>query len=234
MVLGSLTSCSAEAIMELQARQILSTMLTSSNDSSMTVPSTLRSDSAPRCLGVLDTISSVLMFFWQHPSGASSELLDRLIEMIDGGVVPFLSKVVNSKMDWDSKEKSVGPMKARTASCRLLCVLFGIALTDETGIGMRRLMDAVDADSRSYHGGERSPSNLIEAVLGVLQTASTHARQALIGSLNQGPHYQSALMDVVDASLLAAGSMCGSSIAPGGSEGTMVTGVCSMTEVLCL
>lgn len=224
IVLGSLTSCSAEAIMELQTRNILSMLLLSSNDSSMTVQSTLRGDAAPRCVGIVETVSSILMFAWQHSSGASSELLDRLIEMVDAGVIPYLSKVLSSKIDWDSKDKSVGAMKARTSSCRLLCCLFGVALTDDTGIGMRRLMDAVESDSRSYRGGDRAPSDIIEMSLGVLQTASNYARKALMGTLTQGPHYQTALMDLVDASLLAAGSMCGSSVAPGGVEGTMVTG----------
>jgi len=224
IVLGALTSCSAEAIMELQTRQILSALLVASDDSSMTLPSTLRGDAAPRCLGVVETAASILMFAWQHPSGASSELLDRLIEVIDAGVIPYLSKVINMKIDWETKDKAVGGMKGRIASCRFLCCLFGIALTDDTGIGMRRLMDAVDGDARAYRGGERSPSNIIEAALGVLQTASNHARKALMGSTSHGAHYQAALMDLVDASLLAAGSMCGSSVAPGGSEGTFITG----------
>lgn len=229
IVLGSLTSCSAEAIMDLQTKQIISPIMLSSNDSSMTVQSTLRGDAAPRCLGILETVSSILMFAWQHPSGASSELLDRLIEMIDAGAIPYLSRIINSKIDWESKDKSVGAMKARTASCKVLCCLFGIALNDDTGIGMRRLIDAVDADSHSYRGGDRSPRNLIESTLAVLQTSSGYARQALLGSLSQGPHFQTALVDLVDAALLATGSMCGSSIAPGGSEGTMVTGVSAVS-----
>jgi len=232
IILGSLTSCSAEAIMELQTRQVLSPLMLSSNDASMTVPSTLRGDAAPRCLGVFETMSSVLMFAWQHPSGASSDLLDRLIEMIDAGAIPYISKVINSKIDWESKDKSVGAMKARSASCRLLCCLFGIALSDDTGIGMRRLMDAVTTDSRSYRGGDRSPNDIIEATLGVLQTSSNLARRALIGSLNQGSHYQAALLELLDAALLASASMCGSSVAPGGSEGTMVTGVSVKTATL--
>jgi hypothetical protein len=32
-------------------------------------------------------------------------------------------------------------------------------------------------------------------------------------------------MDLVDSALLATGSMCGSSLAPGGSEGTMISSV---------
>ena len=198
-------------------------------DASMTTPSSLRVDGAPRCQGVLEAVSAVLMFAWQHPSGASNELLDQLIEMIDAGSIPYASRVLNNKIDWDSRDKAVGTMKGRTASCRLLSCLFGVALTNENGIGMRRLMDAVDSDARSYRGGTDGkqvvPSNIIEATLGCLQTASNQARKVIIGGTHHGHHYQTALMDLVEASLLAVGSMCGSSIAPGGSEGTLITGV---------
>lgn len=227
IILASLTSCSAEAIMELQTRNVISSLLLASNDASMTTPSSLRGDTAPRCLGVLETVSSVLMFAWQHPSGASSELLDRLIEALDVGVITYLSKVLSVQIEWDSKDKAVGGMKSRTACFRLLCCLFGIAWSDDTEIGMRRLMDAVDADSYNYSSNarqKRGPQNIVEAVLGTLQVASTYARKALVGSASFGPHYQTALLDMLDAAVLATGSMCGSSIAPGGGEGTLITG----------
>ena len=237
ILLSAMTSCSAEAIMELQNKNILSSLLLASTDSTMTVASTMRGDGAPRCLGVLETVSFLLMFAWQHPSGSEKDLLDTLIEMIDAGAIPYISKVVNMKVEWDSRDKAVGGMKGRTASCRLLCGLFGIALTDDTGIGMRRLMDAVDADARSYNrarsssdNSRRVPTNIIEATLGVLQSSSNLAGKVMVGSAGanqQGEHYQSVLMDLVEASLLAVGSMCGSSIAPGGSEGTLITGVSS-------
>jgi hypothetical protein len=227
IILASITSCSAEAIMELQTRKVVSPLLLASNDASMMSPSTLRGDTAPRCLGVLETVSSVLMFAWQHNSGATSELLDQLIEALDVGVISFLSKVLSVKVEWDSKDKATGGMKSRTACFRLLCCLFGIALADETTIGMKRLMDAVDADSYNYSrsGQQRSPQNIVEVVLGSLQVASSYARKALIGGLEQGPHYQTALVDMLEAAILATGSMCGSSVAPGGGEGTLIKGV---------
>ena len=235
IVLGSLTYCSAEAIMELHSRQVLSPLILASNDPSMTAPSTLRGDTAPRCLGMLEAASSILMFTWQHPSGASSELLDRLIEALDIGVITYLFRVLTSKMDWESRDRSAGGMKARSAACRLLCCLFGIALTDETTIGMRRLMDACDAD-QSHRSASKGPRNIMEAVLTVLQTSLNHAHRMLVGGVSRGLHYQAALLDLVQASLLAAGSMCGSSIAPGGGEGTMVKGVscCLCDLALCV
>jgi len=223
IVLGSLTSCSAEAIMELHSRQVLSSLVLAANDDSMTAPSTLRGDSAPRCLGMLEAASAVLMFAWQHPSGASSELLDRLIEALDAGTITYLFRVMNSKIDWESRDKSSGGMKARSAACQLLCCLFGIAMTDETAIGMRRLMDACD-DDQSQRRVRKGPRNIMEAVLTVLQKSLNEAHKLLVGGMERGPHYQAALLDLVESSLLATGSMCGSSIAPGGGDGTMIKG----------
>jgi len=223
IILGSLTSCSAEAIMELHSRQVLSSLVMAANDDSMTAPSTLRGDTAPRCLGMLEAASAVLMFAWQHPSGASSELLDRLIEALDAGTITYLFRVMNSKIDWESRDKSSGGMKARSVTCQLLCCLFGIAMTDETAIGMRRLMDACD-DDQSQRRVRKGPRNVMEAVLTVLQKSLNEAHKLLVGGMTRGPHYQAALLDLVESTLLATGSMCGSSIAPGGGDGTMIKG----------
>ena len=167
------------------------------------------------------------MFTWRHPSGTEKDLLDTLIEMIDSGAVPYISKVMMAKVEWDSREKAVGGMRGRTAACRFVCCLFGIALSDSTGIGMKRLMDAVESDAYSYRPTKqqtqrRVPTNLMEASLGVLQTSSNLARKVLAGAVSGD--YSTAVSDLVEAALLAAGSICGSSIAPGGSEGTLVSG----------
>ncbi len=224
IILGAITSCSAEAIMELHSRQVLSSLILTANDSTMTAPSTFRGDNAPRCLGMLEAASSILMFSWQHPSGASSELLDRLIESLDVGVVTFLYQTLTFKMDWDSRDKSAGGMKARASGCRLACCLFGIALADETSIGMRRLMESCDLDQTSRRV-TRGPRNILEAVLTALQTSLTHAHKVLTGGISRSLQHHAALFDLVEASLLATGSMCGSSVAPGGTEGTMISGV---------
>ncbi len=239
IILSSITSCSAEAITTVQSRNVLSSLLLASTDGMMTMTSTVRGDGSPRCLGVLETVSSILMFSWQHPSGSEKDLLDTLIDMIDSGAIPYLSKVLRTKVEWESKDKAIGGMKARAASCRFLCCLFGIALNDLTGIGMRRLMDAVESDASTYRvsdrrqttNGSRAPTNIVEVALGTMQTATNLARNVLMGGSTanqQGPYFHSSVMDLVETSLLAVGSMCGSSIAPGGSEGTLITGVSSL------
>lgn len=224
IVLAAISSCSAQAIIELHSRCVLSKLVLAANDSTMTAPSNLRGDNAPRCLGMSEAASAVLMFAWQHPAGAYSELLDRLIEVIDVGAITYLFRALTFKMDWESRENSAGAMKARSAACRLVCCLFGIALTDETSIGMRRLIDSCDADQSSRRVS-KGPRNIMEAVLTALQTSLSHAHQSLSGTVDLGAHYHSALLGLVESALLAAGSMCGSSVAPGGSDGNMVSGV---------
>jgi FYVE zinc finger/WW domain len=222
-VLGAITSCSAEAILDLHSRQVLSSLILSANDSTMTAPSSVRGDNAPRCLGMLEAASAILMFSWQHPDGAESELLDRLIEALDVGAITYLFRVLTFKMDWESRDKSSGAMKARAAACRLACCLFGIALTDGTSLGMQRLMDSCDADQGSRRVN-KGPRNLMEAVLSTLQTSLSHAHRLVAGGADRGVHYHAALLDLLEAALLATGSMCGSSMAPGGSEGKLITG----------
>lgn len=223
VVLAAITSCSSEAIMNLNSRQILSSLVVSADDYSMTAASKLRGDHAPRCLGMLETAASILMFAWQHPAGAESELLDRLIEVLDAGSITYLFRALTFKMDWESRDRSAGAMKARAAACRLSCCIFGIALTDETSIGMRRLMDSCDADQASRRSS-KGPRNIIEAVLTALQTSLTHAHRLMAGGVERGLDYHSALFELVESALLATGSICGSSVAPGGSDGVFVTG----------
>jgi hypothetical protein len=251
IVLACMTSCSAEAIMECSSNSNnMATLL--AVDASMTTASALRGDAAPKCTGLLEAAAAILIFAWQNHSGASSNLLDRLIDVIDSGAVGYLSRVLAISTDWDSKDKAVGSMKAKTAACKLLCAMFGIANhnnnennnseeanknnTKTTSIGLRRLMEAVDADSYAYRTGrdKNAPSNIMEAALATLYTASIHARNSLMGqSSSHGAHYHAALMDLLEAAVLASSSMCGSSIAPGGDHGTFVKAVRCFGVLLC-
>jgi len=216
-----MSACSADAVMDLHGTDVLPTLIVSSNDACMTAPSTLRGDSAPRCVGLLETAASVMTFNWLHPSGATSSLLDRLLETLDVGIMAHLFQMLNAPVEWDSRDKSSGGMKAQAAACRLCCCLFGIAITSNSDIGMKRLMDACDAGQPHRQRQSRGPRNIMEAVLTVLQTSLNHGHKMLVGSSNTTLHYQAALLDLVEAALLAVGSMSGSAGAPGGVDGVI-------------
>ena len=210
IVLSSLSQCSVDAMVELQSCHAITSMLAAMSDPGMAATSTLRGDGAPRCLGMLMTAAALLTYA-QHDSTSSSELMDRLLEAVDAGAVSTISRILFSKMDWEAQDKAVGAMKARDACCRMLCALFGIAKMDASEMAEKRLYDVVDADAY-----QRKPARgVITATLGVLQTAAGHARNSLMGAIRAGPHYHAALMDLTESSLLAVGSMCGSTIVPG-------------------
>jgi hypothetical protein len=213
IILSSMARCSPEALDELQSKGALASLLAAASDKDMMAASSLRGDAAPLCLGVIETSATILMGAWEN-NPASSQLLDRLLEAIDAGAISIMSRILFTKMDWESQDKSVGAMKAREACCRMLCAMFGIARNDDTGIGQVRLYNAVDAAAYS----QKPPRNVVTATLGTLQTSASYARRALMGGGIQASHYHAALMDLVESSLLAAGSMCGSPMAPGDAD----------------
>lgn len=214
IILSSMTQCSPEALEELQCKGALSSLLAAASDKDMMAASSVRGDAAPLCLGSIQASAAILTSAWEKDDKASSQLLDRLLEAIDAGVISIMTRIFFTKMDWESQDKSAGAMKAREACCRMLCAMFGIARNDDTGIGQVRLYSAVDAAAYS----QKPLRNVVTATLGTLQTSANYARRALMGGGIQAPHYHAALMDLVESSLLAAGSMCGSQMAPGDAD----------------
>jgi hypothetical protein len=105
-LLGWLTSSLAEAIMALQTSHgsafLTPRVIQSSNDPNMTVPFNLWGDAALCCCSILHAVASILMFAWQHSSGALSELLNLLIDVVDTGALHYLSLILNRKVDRDS------------------------------------------------------------------------------------------------------------------------------------
>ena len=204
IVISALSMCSAEAMVELQSCHAITTMLSAMGDVGS---STLRGDAAPKCLGMLQTAAALLTYS-QHDETTPADLVDRLLEAVDAGAISTLARILFTKIEWESEDKAVGAMKARDAACRMLTAIFGMARADE--IAHQRLWDVVDADAF-----ERTPPrNIVTGALGVLQAAGRVGRNSLLGD-RTGTHYHAAVMDLVESSLYAVGSMCGSTVVPG-------------------
>jgi len=118
IILSAMTLCSPEALEELQSKGALSSLLAAASDKVVMALSSLRGDSASLCLGVIQTSATILMRAWENDP-ASPQLLDRLLEAIDAGAISILSRILCTKMDWESQDKTVGAMKAREACCRM-------------------------------------------------------------------------------------------------------------------
>lgn len=217
IILGAITSCSAEAILTLQSVNL-------SQWTADPSPSSWRGDASPKGLGLLECTGNCLLFAWQHNSGAQSQLLDQLLQVVDAGLLETLSRVLQTPTEWNSVS-SAGAIKAKTAACRLLACCAGIALDHQ--LGMQRFMQALETDARQNYNKSKQkgqPNNLIEACLACLQSACLLARRSLVGQVQLESHHQAALLEVVDAALLAAGSLCGSAVPPVSTEGTFISG----------
>ena len=204
IVISALSMCSADAMMELQSCHAISTMLQAMSDAGS---STLRGDGAPKCIGMLQTAAALLTYS-QHDETTPTDLMDRLLEAVDAGAISTLSNILFTKVEWGSQDKAVGAMKARDAACRMLTAMFGMARADE--MAHQRLWDVVDADAYQRN----PPRNIVTGALGVLQAAGRVGRNSLLGE-QTGTHYHAAVMDLVESSLYAVGSMCGSTVVPG-------------------
>jgi hypothetical protein len=137
IIISALSMCSGDAMVELQSCHAITTMLNAMSDSGS---STLRGDGAPKCLGMLQTAAALLTYA-QHDSATPADLVDTLLEAVDAGAISTLSRILFTKVDWDSQDKAVGSMKARDAACRMLTAMFGMARADE--MAHQRLWDVV-------------------------------------------------------------------------------------------
>jgi len=216
IVISAMAICSLDAMMELQSSRTATTIMWSAMNDLTVLPSRLRGDGAPHCLGMLQTAAALLTYSQHDESVTPSERMDRLLEAVDAGAVPVLSKILFTKIDYGAQNKAVGAMKARDAACRMLTALFDIARAShhvDDGVCHNRLWDAVDADAFSR---SPAPRSIVTAALQVLHNAAKQGRLLLQGARrNKGPHFTAAVMDLVESSLYAVGSMCGSTVVPG-------------------
>eukprot|EP00546_Thalassionema_frauenfeldii_P003313 CAMPEP_0178932090 /NCGR_PEP_ID=MMETSP0786-20121207/22378_1 /TAXON_ID=186022 /ORGANISM="Thalassionema frauenfeldii, Strain CCMP 1798" /LENGTH=2256 /DNA_ID=CAMNT_0020609251 /DNA_START=76 /DNA_END=6846 /DNA_ORIENTATION=- len=215
IVISAMAVCSMEAMMELQSSNSISIMWSASQN---ILPSSWRGDgAAPQCLGMLQTAAALLTYSQHDASCTASDRMDGLLQAVDAGAIATLSRILFTKIDYAAQDKAVGAMKARDAACRMLTAMFDIARNCDDVVCHGRLWDAVDADAYSRN----PPRSIVNAALQVLHNAAKQGRLLLAGARrNKGPHFSAAVMDLVESSLYAVGSMCGSTVVPG-LESTM-------------
>jgi len=211
IVISAMAVCSVEAMMELQSCHAITSMLSAMSDPGLAaLPSQMRGDGAPKCLGMLQTAAALLTFSQHDENKTESDQIDRLLEAIDAGAITTLSRILFTKIDWDSEDKAVGAMKARDACCRMLTAIFDIARQSGDSVCHNRLWEVVDTDAFRRN----PPHSIVTATLGVLQASAIQGRHSLQGG-GRGTHFHAAVMDLIESSLYAVGSMCGSTVVPG-------------------
>ena len=140
--------------------------------------------------------------------------LDVLLESIDASLIPLVSRLINSKIEYHDRPRAYGTIRSKIVCCDLLSAAFGIARCDGTKIGYERLYEAADHDAEIGGGGrsrwtEAPPGaagDMVSCTVSLLQSAAIHAQT------NRGRSHgevELPLGELVEKCLLAAGSMCG-------------------------
>ena len=198
-----------ETMNALLSKRSISTLLSVASDESMQRPSQLRCQKALRCLPLLEAVSAILV---RNGKGTSSidqpSDLDNLLEAIEGGIIPLVSRLMLAKIDFNS-EKSVGDISLKTVSCLIIDSIFSIAFYDETLIGGSRLYGAILADAET---GYRGRGNLISTTISLLHASTLHIQQQG-GGINWFGDVRTesddTLITLEESALLAVGSICG-------------------------
>jgi len=212
---------SSETLDYLSANKGAIVFLTLAGDDGMFQPSGLVGEWAPRCLSWVEAASMLLTKVWykgqsllcKSPTvqrggsvasttsntGFSSEILDCLLEVIDAGAVQLLTQILARRPN----KNTMGEEHLKISACHVIAAMFGIAHGDTTNIGTLRLYDAVQASASVFTavGQRRSGNDLIMLTLSFLQSVCRRAHNG-----------ESSLNELVEAALMAAGSVCGTYI----------------------
>lgn len=214
IAMSGIVRCLPESLNCLHERRIVLNFLSCASEEGMLSGSRLRGSWAPRCLAIVEVASMIIRWRWEQCNPADktgkSVALDCLLEALDSGVVPFLSRLLSDKINFDSPGGIVGQLCLRVHGCHITAAMFGIANFDETTIGVSRLYGAAstDAESAIHHRDSRShptsyERNLIKIVFALLRDSCENGQGSGTDTAD------GSTLELIEASLLAMGSMCG-------------------------
>lgn len=201
--------CSPSSAKALLSQRAISLMLSAASDDNMQVPSQIRGEKAIRCLPLLEAVSALVSqaTSQKNQTGRPSDL-DCLLEALESGVVPLVSRLMVAKIGFNT-DKAVGDLSLKVVSCLIIDAMFSIAFYDSTQIGGSRLYEAILADAES---GYRGRGNLISTTISLLQATTAHIQNEGGGTDwfgVSGNQDQAILLKLEEAALLAVASLCG-------------------------
>ncbi len=209
LVMSAMAACSASAASHFISCNVVARLITTATDDGYASASA-RGEWASRRLAMMEAIAMILVQGWKtiqvqtHSNDAShdeykhdhgnSGPLGLLLESLDAGIIPLLSRLIDSRVELSDAEHGYGDIRMKIALCHIIGALFGIGQCDQTNIGFARIFEAL--------GNTHYLIPITVALLG----STINATQQHSGA-SQRPLPIPALLE---ANLLALGSMCGS------------------------
>jgi len=219
LILLAMSSCSSASSSYLISNGAVSTSLTIASEPGMlNAASTVRGKWASKGLCFLEAATTLLIQAWttsteqESDSGSStSPSLNLLLEALNSGAVGLASRLVKTKVTLKSHDLAYSQLRVKIAICFLLSSMFGIANKshDNNDVGASRLYSAIDADCAQFlaSGGNDTGvrTDLVGATLNLLNATLPYAHQFTKEDADE----PLPMVDLSEACLLAAGSMCG-------------------------
>jgi hypothetical protein len=216
LVMSALASCSPTMAGVFISSNILTSLITLSSDEGLNSPS-YRGAWSSRRLPMLEAIASILVQGWKSiqnegshidhysPSNnGSSKSLEVLLESLDAGLVPLISRILNSNQEFAASERSYADTRARIAVCHSVSAIFGIGRGDVSTMGFSRIFEAMGNRHR-----------IIPQILYLLGSVVPEVQK----NASQGRNTEKdiPLLQLLEAILLATGGICGSDFISFGS-----------------
>jgi len=145
--------------------------------------------------------------------------LDLLLEALDAGIIPLVSHVIDSNIEYHEENKAYSTVRGKISCCHIIAALFGICQCDETSIGNARLYEAIEVSASNYgyqsihgnvnHSNKHNSSNgqnMISSAVSQLQSIAHYLTQ------EQGQGKKLNLSKLMEANLLSLGSICAAPI----------------------
>ncbi|KAL7491837.1 hypothetical protein ACHAWT_001100 [Skeletonema menzelii] len=218
LVLLALSSRSSVSSSYLMSNGAVPTLLSIASEPGMlSAASTVRGKWASKGLSFLEAATTLLIKAWTNkeeendPDSSTKVSLNLLMEALNGGAIMLASRLVKTKVTLKSHDLAYSQLRVKIAICFLLSAMFGIANKSHGNgdVGASRLYSAVDADCAQFlaSGGDDSGvrTDLVGATLNLLNATLPYAHQFTKEDTDE----PLPMIDLSEACLLAAGSMCG-------------------------
>ncbi len=209
LVMTALSACSSSVVASFMASNIVAKLITTASDDGY-AGSSARGEWTSRRLTMLEAIAMILVQGWKSIQietcdvhGISDESLNEngnsaplglLLESLDAGIVPLLSRLLDSRIDVNDPDKAYGDIRLKIAINHIIAAIFGIGQCDNTNIGFARIFEALG-----------NTHYLIPSAVALLGSTIVTTQQSNSASTTKLP-----ISALLEASLLALGSMCGS------------------------
>jgi len=155
-----------------------------------------------------------------NDNSSTSSSLDLLLEALDGGIIPLVSHIIDSPIEYHEDNKACSSIRVKIACCHIIAAIFGICECDKTNIGFVRLFEAIEVNSSNWghqSGSMRNSNargggngqNLISSAVSLLQSTANEARHYAAHEHLSGGALP--ILRLVEANLLCLGSICGAS-----------------------